>query len=57
MQRVGGRFHAFVKGQQCQELIPEDIVGMNEVVIEGVLTYEDVIERTLRVNINDEKDR
>jgi CBS domain containing-hemolysin-like protein len=30
---------------------------MNEVVIEGVLTYEDVIERTLRVNINDEKDR
>jgi len=26
-------------------------------VIVGVITYEDVIERTLRVNINDEKDR
>jgi hypothetical protein len=35
----------------------EDLVGIADVQIIGVLTYEDVIERTLRVNINDEKDR
>jgi hypothetical protein len=35
----------------------EDFVGIADVQIIGVLTYEDVIERTLRVNINDEKDR
>lgn len=35
----------------------EDFVGIAKVEIIGVITYEDVIERTLRVNINDEKDR
>jgi DeoR/GlpR family transcriptional regulator of sugar metabolism len=35
----------------------EDLAGIADVEIIGVLTYEDVIERTLRVNINDEKDR
>lgn len=34
-----------------------DLVGFASVQIIGVLTYEDVIERTLRLNINDEKDR
>jgi len=33
------------------------LAGIADVQIIGVLTYEDVIERTLRVNINDEKDR
>ena len=35
----------------------EDFAGIGKVEIIGVITYEDVIERTLRVNINDEKDR
>ncbi len=35
----------------------KDLAGFADVQIIGVLTYEDVIERTLRVNINDEKDR
>ena len=33
------------------------MAGIANVQIIGVLTYEDVIERTLRVNIIDEKDR
>jgi hypothetical protein len=33
------------------------LAGIADVEIIGVLTYEDVIERTLRMNINDEKDR
>lgn len=32
-------------------------MGIAKVKIVGVITYEDVIERTLRVNINDEIDR
>ena len=39
------------------ELVASDLAGIAEVEILGVITYEDVIERTLRVNINDEKDR
>jgi len=34
-----------------------DLAGIADVEVIGVLTYEDVIERTLRMNINDEKDR
>jgi len=39
------------------QFLAEDLAGISEVQIIGVITYEDVIERTLRVNINDEKDR
>ena len=35
----------------------KDLAGIVDVQVIGVLTYEDVIERTLRMNINDEKDR
>jgi hypothetical protein len=35
----------------------KDLAGIADVQVIGVLTYEDVIERTLRMNINDEKDR
>ena len=35
----------------------EELEDLNQVVIIGVLTLEDVIEKILRIDINDEKDR
>jgi hypothetical protein len=46
--------------RSCSEksIFPQkDLAGITGVRVIGVLTYEDVLERTLRININDEKDR
>ena len=58
IQKFCEKLHRQIKNCNQQTIwSAEDLKGIGEVVIIGVITYEDVIERTLRVNINDEKDR
>ena len=58
MKRFSEKVHRSIRSCSLSTVLSvEDFAGIAEVEIIGVLTYEDVIERTLRVNINDEKDR
>lgn len=58
MRNFCDKLHADLStGKKITQPSAEEIEKLNQVVIIGVLTLEDVIEKILHIDINDEKDR
>ena len=58
MRNFCDRLHSeLAAGKKITPPTSEELSSLDQVIIIGVLTLEDVIEKILRIDIHDEKDR